>query len=113
MWFNTKKKQFLRFPSFRFCPRPKIENSEIWEGFILFKFSVAYETQNRKNNLKEKTLFLRCGLRRKNVHFRGFRVLLDFALYLKSSFRFQTSQRLKPFIEFQINIPRVLISQAK
>ena len=106
MWFNKKKKQFLRFPSFRFCPRPKIENSEIWESFILIKFSVAHETQNRKNNLKEKTLFL-------NVHFRGFRVLLGFALYLKSSFRFQTSQRLKPFIEFQINIPRVLFSQAK
>ena len=84
MWFNKKKKyQFPRFPSFRFCPIPKIENSEISESFILLKFLVVHETQNRKNDLQEKTLILRCGLRRKNVNFRGFRVF-DFALYLKS-----------------------------
>ena len=33
----------------------------------------------------EKTLTLQCGLRRKNVHFRGFRVF-DFALFLIENF---------------------------
>ena len=51
--------------------------------FHLLKFLVVYETQNQKNDLKEKTLTLRCGLRRKNVNFRDFRVF-DFALCLKS-----------------------------
>ena len=54
MWFNKKKHQFPRFPSFRFGPIPKIENSEISESFILLKCLVIYETQNRKNDLKEK-----------------------------------------------------------
>ena len=53
-----KNNQFPRFPSFQFCPIPKIENSEISESFILLKFLVVYETQNRKNDLKEKTLTL-------------------------------------------------------
>ena len=48
------KKKIPRFPSFQFCPIPKIENSEISESFILLKFLVVYETQNRKNDLKEK-----------------------------------------------------------
>ena len=48
MWFNKKKKQFPRFPSFRFCPIPKIENSEISESFLLLQFLVVYETQNLK-----------------------------------------------------------------
>ena len=38
---------------------------------------------NLKQTNKKNTLTLRCGLRRKNVHSRGFRVF-DFALYLKS-----------------------------
>ena len=66
------------FPSFRFCPIPKIENSEISESFISIKFLVVYKTQNQKYDLKEKTFTLQCGLRRKNVHFRGFQVF-DFA----------------------------------
>ena len=84
MWFNKKKKrQFPRFPSFRFCPIPKIENLEISESFILLKSLVVYEIQNRKNDLKEKPLTVRYGLRKKKkVNFRGFRVF-DFALYLK------------------------------
>ena len=83
MWFNKEKIQFPRFPSFRFCPIPKIENSEISENFILIKFLVVYKTQNQKHDLKDKTLTLQCGLRRKNVHFRGFQVF-EFAQYLKS-----------------------------
>ena len=50
---SIKKYQFPRFPSFRFCVIPKIENSE---SFTLLKFLVVYETQNRKNDLKQKTL---------------------------------------------------------
>ena len=70
MWFNEKKKKkFPKFPSFRFCPIPKIENSEISESFILLKSLIVYETQNRKNDLKEKTLTLRYSLRRKNNNF--------------------------------------------
>ena len=69
-----KKYQFLSFPSFRFCPIPKIENLEISESFILPNFLVVYETSNRKYDLKEKTLTLQCGLKRKSAHFRGFRV---------------------------------------
>ena len=66
MWFNKKKKrQFPRFPSFRFCPIPKIENLEISESFILLKSLVVYEIQNRKNDLKEKPLTVRYGLRKK------------------------------------------------
>ena len=54
MWFNKEKIQFPRFPSFRFCPIPKSENSEISENFILIKFLVVYKTQNQKHDLKEK-----------------------------------------------------------
>ena len=59
MWFIKKKKSlFPRFLNFRFCPIANIENWEILESFILLKFLVVYETQNRKNDLKEKTLTL-------------------------------------------------------
>ena len=50
MWFNKKKYQFPRFPSLRFCPIPKIENSEISESFLLLKFLVVYEIQNLKTD---------------------------------------------------------------
>ena len=65
MWFNEKKKQFPRFWSFRFCPVLKIENSEISKSLILLKCLAVYETQNRKNYLKERPLTLRCSLRKK------------------------------------------------
>ena len=52
MCFEKKKCQFPRFPSFRFCPIPKIENSEILESFLLLKFLVVYETQNLKTDWK-------------------------------------------------------------
>ena len=91
-----KKKQFPRFSSFRFCPIPKIKKLEISESFILLKFLVVYESQNRKNDLKEKTLTLQCGLRRKNVNFQGFRVF-DFALYLK----LKSLKSQKVFVHFK------------
>ena len=50
--------------------------------FYLLEFLVVYGTQNQKIALEEKTVTLRCGLRRKNVHFQDLRVF-DFALYLK------------------------------
>ena len=46
MWFNEKKKV------------SKVSK------FYLLKFLVIYETQNQKNDLKEKTLTFRYGLRR-------------------------------------------------
>ena len=49
---RREKCQFPRFPSFRFCPIPKIENSEILENFLLLKFFVVYETQNLKTDWK-------------------------------------------------------------
>ena len=36
-----QKRKFLRFPSFRFCPIPKIENSEISESFLLLQISTV------------------------------------------------------------------------
>ena len=48
----TKKCHFPRFPSFRFCPIPKIENAEILESFLLLKILVVYETQNLKTGWK-------------------------------------------------------------
>ena len=52
MWFEKKKCKFPRFPSFRLCLIPKIENSEILESFLLLKFLVVYETQNLKTDWK-------------------------------------------------------------
>ena len=51
MW-SKKKYQFSRFPSFQFCPIPKIKNSEISESFLLLKFLVLNETQNLKTDSK-------------------------------------------------------------
>ena len=67
--------------------------------FYLLKCLVVYEKQNKKNDLEEKTLTLRCGLRRKNVLFRGFQVF-DFALYLKS----KTWKPRKVFVYFNFSL---------
>ena len=95
MWFNKKKIPISEVSEFSFCAIPKIENSEILECFILIKFLVVYKTQNQKYDLKEKTSTLQCGLRRKNVHFRGFQAF-DFAQYLKS----ETWKPQKVFVYF-------------
>ena len=84
-----KKYQFPRFPSFRFCVIPKIEISE---SFTLLKFLVVYETQNRKNDLKQKTLTM--WFEKKKCQ--GFRVF-EFALYLKS----KTWKPRKLFVYFK------------
>ena len=36
-WIEKKKIKLPRFPSFRFCSIPKIENSEIWESVLLLQ----------------------------------------------------------------------------
>ena len=48
--FEKKKCPFPRFPSFRFCPIPKMENSEISESFLLLKLLVVSKTQNLKTD---------------------------------------------------------------
>ena len=37
---ERKKESFPRFPSFQFCPIPKIENLEILESFILLQLLI-------------------------------------------------------------------------
>ena len=41
---KKKKIKFLRFPSFRFCPKPKIKNSEISESFLLLQVLIVVVT---------------------------------------------------------------------
>ena len=100
MCFEKKTCQLLRFPSFRFCPIPKIENLEILESFIWLKFFVVYETQNLKTDWKmaqnKKRHFYDVISEEKNAYFQGFRVY-DFALYLKS----KTWKPPKVFIYFK------------
>ena len=43
-----RKKQFPRFPSFRFWPIPKIENSEISESFIYLIFGNIWKSKSKK-----------------------------------------------------------------
>ena len=67
-----------RFPSFRFCPIPKIENSEILEISLLLQILTVVVTKvlkTTKNWTETKTESLQYVLRRKNEHFRDFRVL--------------------------------------
>ena len=78
-----KKDQFPRFPNFRFCPLSKIENLEILESFVLLKFLVVYETQNLKNDIKEKNIDFMMWFEKKKcpfARFSGFR----FCAMLKS-----------------------------
>ena len=61
MLLNLKNWKIPRFPSFRFCATPKVENSEISESFILLQFLVVYETQIqklKKNDLRQRKLEL-------------------------------------------------------
>ena len=48
---KRKKEKFLRFPSFRFCPIPKIENSEMSE--ILFTSNLDTGCDSRFKNTKD------------------------------------------------------------
>ena len=39
-----EKRKFPRFPSFRFCPIPKVENLEISESVLLLQFLIEIVT---------------------------------------------------------------------
>ena len=92
--------------------------------FYLLKFLIVYGTQNKKNDLKEKTLTLRFGLRRKMSisEISEFSILLytwNRKLGNLGKFWFTLifycfgcikHERLKPFIEFQIIKLYVLMS---
>ena len=61
MWFNKNKQNFSRFPSFRFDPITKVENSEISEMFLILQSFIAFEIQDPKtkeNDLSQKTITL-------------------------------------------------------
>ena len=51
-----KKGKFPRFPSFRFRPIPKIENSEISEILFTLNYDTDYNPRfkNKKNQLRQK-----------------------------------------------------------
>ena len=53
IWLKRKKHKFPRFPSFRFCPAPKIENSEISE--ISFTLNNDTDCNSRFKNAKKKS----------------------------------------------------------
>ena len=74
MWFEKKKCQFPRFPSFRFCPILEIENLETSEIFRLLQIFIALVTrlkpfiasqinvsrQIKKDTVYKKACFLHC-----------------------------------------------------
>ena len=45
---KKKKRKFPRFLSFRFCPIPKIENSEISDICLFFQIMTVVITQDSK-----------------------------------------------------------------
>ena len=47
-----EKRKFPMFPSFRFCPIPKIENSEISESFVLLQIFDSSCNLRCKNHKK-------------------------------------------------------------
>ena len=70
MWFNKKKKKVSEVSEFSILAYTQNRKLGNLGKFHLLKFLVICKTQNKKkNDLKEKTLTLRYGLRRKNVNF--------------------------------------------
>ena len=79
------KWKFSRFPSFRFYPILKIENSEITEIYLLLQILTVVVTQDlktTKNWTETKTESSRYVIKRKNEHFWVFRVF-DFCSITK------------------------------
>ena len=64
MWLN-KEKNISQVSEFSILAYTQNRKLRILGKFYLRKFLVVYETQNQKNELKEKTFTLRCGLRKK------------------------------------------------
>ena len=86
---RREKCQFPRFPSFQFCPIPKIENSEIWEICLFFQILTVVLDQDLKATkiwTEQKIERFWYDLKGKNKNFRDFRVF-DFALYPRSKTR--------------------------
>ena len=64
MWLN-KEKNISQVSEFSILAYTQNRKLRILGKFYLLKFLVVYDTQNQKNELKEKTFTLRCGLRKK------------------------------------------------
>ena len=72
-----EKRKFPRFPSFQFCPLPKIQISKFSEISFLLQIltvDVTQDLKTRKKWTETKTESSRYGLRTKNEHFQGFQV---------------------------------------
>ena len=72
MWFNKKKKTISEVSEFlilAYTQNIKLRN--LWK-FYLLKFWVVYETQNQKNNLKEKTFNLKMWFQKNKCPFPRF-----------------------------------------
>ena len=65
MWLN-KEKNISQVSEFSILAYTQNRKLRILGKFYLLKFLVVYENQNQKNELKEKTFTLRCGLRKKS-----------------------------------------------
>ena len=131
MWFNNKKIPTSKISKFSVLPYTQNEKlGNLGKFSFTSDFGSIWNSKfkNRENDLEEKALTLRCGLRRKYAHF-GSSQVFDFALYLKlkiwkpwkvfvyftflSFWLHKVWERLKPFIDFQINRPHVLMSHVK
>ena len=77
-----KKWKFPRFPSFWFCPIPKIKNSEISKICLFLQILKVVINQD----LKTKSRKVPIWFKRKNKTFRDFRVF-NFALHPRSKTR--------------------------
>ena len=81
IWFKKKKEKSLRFPSFQFCPIPKVKNLEISEIRLarILTLIVTQDLKMPKKWTETKTKRFRYDLKQK-IFFRDFQ-LFDFALY--------------------------------
>ena len=125
MAFNKKMHQFLMFPSFRFCPISKIENSEMSEFF--FFTSIAGNIWNPRSKkqkiyVRQKSYNFAMWFDKKEYQFLSFLSFWYFPILeienldTTESFHFLqiffflnalSFRKLKTFIEFQINRPLV------
>ena len=63
MWFNKKKRQFQRFPSFRFCPVLEIENLKTTESFRLLQTFIVLVVLSMEK-IKTRSRYPRCSVRK-------------------------------------------------
>ena len=75
MWFNNKKipiSEISEFSILSYTQNRKLGNLGKFSFTSIFGSILNSKSKNRKNDLEEKTLTSRCGLTRKNAHFRSF-----------------------------------------